>query len=215
MYSVVLMAALTTGGNAPDWNVFHCGCGPYSGQAYGCTGCLGCSGGVQYGCYGSGYGTVPYGYYGSVSPYSFNYACYGCHGCYGCGGFYGCNGISPVGVGGGPGGAPEVIPPPRIDNSRQESRKTEAKVIVQIPTDAKLFVDGNPVKINGEQQTFRTPALERGQTYYYEVRAEVVRDGKTVTESKRVLVRAGEDARVSFPLIDATPPVVASVDPKR
>jgi hypothetical protein len=42
-----------------------------------------------------------------------------------------------------------------------------------------------------------------------------VRDGKTLTESKRVLVRAGEDARVSFPTIDATPPVVASVDPKR
>jgi uncharacterized protein (TIGR03000 family) len=148
-----------------------------------------------------------------MSPYSYNSACYGCHGCYGCGGGYGCNGISPVGVGGS---TPEMIPPPRIEGTRPESsRKTEAKVIVQLPTDAKLFVDGNPVKVNGEQQTFRTPALERGQAYYYEVRAEVVREGKTVTESKRVIVRAGEDARVSFLLIEAAPPVVASVEPKR
>ena len=42
-------------------------------------------------------------------------------------------------------------------------------------------------------------SLEPGQLYYYELRIEVQRDGKPVTETKRVILKAGEVARASFP----------------
>src|SRR5437773_1851558 len=60
MYSVVLMAALTTGGSAPDCHWGH-GCHGYSS----CHGCAGCSG-----CYGG---------WGSAGGWacSCNYACWG------------------------------------------------------------------------------------------------------------------------------------------
>ena len=45
---------------------------------------------------------------------------------------------------------------------------------------------------------FNTPSLDRGQTYYYILRAEMDIDGKTVSETKRVLVRAGDEVKANF-----------------
>ena len=42
---------------------------------------------------------------------------------------------------------------------------------------------------------YRAPNLGLGR---YEVRAELVRDGRTVTETKRVIVKAGEEVRATF-----------------
>src|SRR5437764_116692 len=86
MYSVVLMAALTTtAAEAPAcW-----GCRGYS-ACYGCSGCYGGGYGGCYGCWGGCWGSC-YGGYGSHWVSS-----YGCHGCYGCYGCYGCNGYAPV-----------------------------------------------------------------------------------------------------------------------
>jgi uncharacterized protein (TIGR03000 family) len=55
-----------------------------------------------------------------------------------------------------------------------------------------------PMTTSSGVRSFNTPTLEPGQTYYYMVRAEVVRDGKPITETRRVIVRAGRTARASF-----------------
>src|SRR5947208_950084 len=109
MYSVVLMAALTTGGSAPDWCFGHChSCAPsncYGGyEAWGCTGwgCYGVGNGGWYGggCYGTacGGGFGCYGGSWNMSGYGggLDYNCFGCHGCYGCAGSYGCAGYTPT-----------------------------------------------------------------------------------------------------------------------
>jgi uncharacterized protein (TIGR03000 family) len=49
-----------------------------------------------------------------------------------------------------------------------------------------------------EQRVFQTPLLEPGQLYYYDLRAEVERDGKTITRTQRVIVRAGAVTRAAF-----------------
>ncbi len=224
MYSVVLMAALTTGGGTPDWchhgHGYYGGCfggewapncyGVYGGYYYGIPcggyGCNGC-----YGCYGGhwGHGGGGWAGWGGV-----DYNCFGCHGCYGCSGYYGCVGYSP----GGPAATtPEPIPAPRVEEKKKEGTSTvtpnRARVVVQLPADAKLFVDDQPIKATEERQTFSTPQLQRGQTYFYEVRAEAVRDGKTVSETKRVLIRAGEEVSVSFPKLG--PPTADVADATR
>jgi uncharacterized protein (TIGR03000 family) len=54
------------------------------------------------------------------------------------------------------------------------------------------------MKATAERRTFTTPKLEPGTSYYYELRAEVERDGKTYKENKKVTVKAGETSRASF-----------------
>jgi uncharacterized protein (TIGR03000 family) len=75
----------------------------------------------------------------------------------------------------------------------------EAKVNVKLPSDAKLYVDDQlTASSNKEVRSFKTPALAVGQDYYYTMRAEYVRDGKPVSTSKRVIVRAGTTVDASF-----------------
>jgi uncharacterized protein (TIGR03000 family) len=216
MYSVVLMAALTGGGNAPEL-FFH----------HGCHGCYGCCGGCYGGCYGSCYGGC-YGYgggwgygggcWGCWGGYGCNGCWGGCYGCYGCYGGHGYSDYAPGGVGGtyapggvgAPGVAPggDVLPRPKEekdkdkDNNKESMAPNRARLIVELPADAKLYVDDRPVKASSPRRTFHTPELELGQAYYYDLRAEVVRDGKPVTETRRVIVRAGAVIRADFSALD-------------
>jgi len=81
---------------------------------------------------------------------------------------------------------------------KQTSINQGAKLIVDLPPDAMLFIDDQPMKITSQHPIFATPKLEDGKTYFYEVRAEVVRDGKVLTDTKRVEFRAGDELRESF-----------------
>jgi uncharacterized protein (TIGR03000 family) len=228
MYSVVLLAALTTGGQAPQWH-HRTGCyGACYGSCYaGCYGAgsywsgYGCWGssrgcwGSPYGCYGSCAGGAWWGHYASCYGYDIGcvgtYPGYGsCHGCYGCYGCFGCYGGTVV-----PG--PVETPPPMPGGEKGtggmgEGGKGEggstasdhrARLIVSLPEGAKLFVDGREIQNVGTRKTFRTPTLEEGATYFYEVRAEVMRDGQPAAETRRVLVRSGEVSRADFSRLGA------------
>jgi uncharacterized protein (TIGR03000 family) len=157
------------------------------------------------GCWG-GYGGA-YGYGGGL-----NYNCFGCHGCYGCAGSFGCGGYNPYGQQSNP----EQIPAPKVEGKPGTTSVApdRAKVIVQLPAGAKLFVDDQPIRTSSDNEAFNTPKLERGQTYYYEVRAEAVHDGKTVVESKRILVRPGQEVTVAFPKLEQAASV-ATAEAKR
>ena len=73
-----------------------------------------------------------------------------------------------------------------------------AKLIVTLPADAILFVDNPRIKTPSGVRVFQSPPLEPGQLYYYNLRAEVVRDGQTVTREQRVVVRGGSVTRAAF-----------------
>jgi uncharacterized protein (TIGR03000 family) len=73
-----------------------------------------------------------------------------------------------------------------------------AKVIVRLPAQAELFIDGQRSRLTAPTRTVITPALEPGQDYFYLLRAETVRDGQRVSQTKRVLLRAGRETRVDF-----------------
>src|SRR5947209_1917827 len=143
MYSVVLMAALTTGGNVADCH--------HRGGCHGCSGCHGYAG--CHGCNG----------------------CYGCYGCYGCSGWAPGSPMAPVGV------VPEKAPPPKVEG-KETSLPGKARLLVELPQGAKLYIDDQLMKNTATKRTFNTPALEAGQQYYYIVRAEVEIAGKTYTE---------------------------------
>lgn len=75
---------------------------------------------------------------------------------------------------------------------------TTAMVIVNLPADAKVFLNGKETQSTGSKRTYVTPRLQTGKDYSYEVRAELSRDGQTVTESRRVTFQAGSRVNVSF-----------------
>lgn len=185
MYSIVLMAALASAGDTPNWG-------------HGCHGCRGGHGCWSSGCHGCyGYGGYGYGCYGCWGGYG--YGCGGCYGCYGgcCGGgYYSPYHVTPVIA---PAKPVEVAPPPvEKKPAPGAAAANQAKLLVELPADAKLFIDDQPMKTPAARRTFNTPALQPGQAYYYMVRAEVVIDGKTHTETKQVIVRAGQTAEAKF-----------------
>jgi uncharacterized protein (TIGR03000 family) len=225
MYSVVLATVLTVGGpSAPAWGLHGCRGGCYGGctgpvvSCNGCTGgcCGGCYGGVRAGslgngscagmsCYGvfgccGGYTACFGGNYGSNAPYYHIYGAYGC-GVY----FLGCAGDITYKT-------PPVPPAPadkkdekkddgkgdKKDKEEADARPTQATVVVKIPEDAKLIVDGVTANLTSETRTFVTPDLLPGRVYYYMITAEIQRDGRTIAHKEKVLVRPGETSRVDF-----------------
>lgn len=207
MYSVVLATVLTAGAATPDWQhgCYGCycscsGCYGCCGGCWGCHGCWGCGG--CWGCYGCGGGC--WGCHGCWGCYGCYGCCGGCYGgycsCYGCGGCYGCCG----GVVYAP-PAPKPPPPPPEDKGKSGERRQKeevkvdrARVIVRLPSDARLTVDGVDCPLASGNRTFDTPALEPGKKYVYTMKAEVVRDGQTYAETRRVIVEAGKRVKVDF-----------------
>jgi len=206
MYGVVLMAALTTGSASPDCHFHRYSYGCHGG-CYGCTTCGGW-GGHGFGCHGC------YGGFGCHGCYGGGWGCYGGWGCDGCFGGYGCH----ASCGGCYGGCygyivaegspyhptptmPGVPAAPAAPAGKDGASKTSdrATLTVELPERAKLFVDDQPMKSTSAKRTFVTPPLEGGRTYYYELRAEVERDGQTMTVTRRVLVRPGQTVSTNFP----------------
>ncbi len=167
-------------------------CGGYS---YGCGG-YACFGSAAYAAWGGCYGTVSYGAsaggcWGSV--YGGGYGCWGSS--------YGSDGYAPPAV---------VIPvetpaAPKTDTPKtgDTTPKGGASLRFQLPPTAALFVDGQRVAGEGVDRAFYTPPLQAGQRYFYDVRAELVVNGETVREDKRVIVTAGADLVESFPRLTA------------
>lgn len=79
-----------------------------------------------------------------------------------------------------------------------------AKLVVAVPADAKLYVDGQLTRQTAASRTIVTPALENGSEYKYTLKVELVRDGKTVTDTKDVAFRAGSTVKVDFNLVGST-----------
>jgi uncharacterized protein (TIGR03000 family) len=69
---------------------------------------------------------------------------------------------------------------------------------VQVPEDARVYVNDQPTTSTGSRRQYVSRELEPGYSYTYEVRAEVVRDGKTLEQVRRVDLRAGEVVNVAF-----------------
>lgn len=75
---------------------------------------------------------------------------------------------------------------------------TDGILTVNVPADAKVFVNGLPTTSTGTMRTYVSRNLNPGQVYNYEVRTEVVRDGKVVSDTKNVKLVAGQEYAMAF-----------------
>jgi len=218
MYSVVLLMALSGGAEAPD-GLFHknscCGGSScHGGYVVSCSGCTGyvyssCCGGSS--CHGGGHKLFG-GHHKS--------SCHGCCGGYSCcGGYVGCTGYY-MGCTGCTGG---MIPPPppkpgekldmpkeKKDDKKKDEVSAPATIVVSLPADAKVAIDGVATSSTTATRTFVTPELNPVKEFVYVLSAEIVRDGQKLTVSEQVTVRAGEETRVNFAAEKFTSTTVAA-----
>jgi uncharacterized protein (TIGR03000 family) len=105
------------------------------------------------------------------------------------------------------GGYAEPIPAPAGDKKKKDGKgegkeesslSTQARVVVELPADAKLFIDDKLMQTSSARRVFATPRLEPGRKYFYDLRAEVVRDGATLSNTKQVIFQAGQEVQASF-----------------
>jgi uncharacterized protein (TIGR03000 family) len=80
----------------------------------------------------------------------------------------------------------------------EKETNAPATIQVNLPADATLTIDGAVTSSTSASRAFATPTLETGKEYYYTLKAEIVRDGKTLSATKRVAVRAGEETRLEI-----------------
>jgi uncharacterized protein (TIGR03000 family) len=229
MYSMVLMAALTTSVDLPDRG--HRGggcCGCYGGGGGGCYGGgygMGYGGGCCGMGYGGGYGM---GYGGGCSGMGYGGMGYG--GCSGMGmgmGYGGCMGMGMgyggcmgMGMGGGMmmqgagtiqqggtggTGGEKIKNKPAERGGRESMAPAPATIVVELPADAKLLIDDTTTTSTGANRVFQSPELNPGKTYRYTLTAEVVRNSKPVKIEQVVEVKAGETTpvRMTEPTVSA------------
>jgi uncharacterized protein (TIGR03000 family) len=71
-----------------------------------------------------------------------------------------------------------------------------ATIVVHLPADARLTVDGEPTQATSDRRVFVSPPLPPGRTYHYVLEGRLQRDGETVRTSRNVEVRAGQESEV-------------------
>lgn len=96
---------------------------------------------------------------------------------------------------------PPAPPAPGAPNFDQTSYPVDRDAVllnVMVPAEAKVFVNGAATSSTGNERQYISRGLQQGATYSYEVRAEIDRDGRTVSETKQVVVSGGQRANVQF-----------------
>jgi uncharacterized protein (TIGR03000 family) len=92
--------------------------------------------------------------------------------------------------------APANAPTPAEPQAKTDGQS--AFINVHVPAGAKVYVNGQRTTSAGQFRQYVSHGLKRGSQYRYVLRAEVVRNGQTVTRTQMVAVTAGQRRNVAF-----------------
>jgi len=216
MYSMVLMAALTTGAGTPDnfylgwggwgwpgWSSYGLGWNGWGGYGLGWNGWggygLGWGGWGNYGLGWDGWGWGGYGYSPLIGyAYSPVYSGWGWSTPWYSGGAFSY-----------PGMTRSAYYNPAMANPRREAR-----LIVHLPPQASLTIDDYQTQSRSDTRFFTSPPLDPGKTYTYTLRGEINRDGRFVHATKTVEVKAGEVSEVTLRFGDTDREEIGAPAPK-
>jgi uncharacterized protein (TIGR03000 family) len=68
---------------------------------------------------------------------------------------------------------------------------------VNVPADAKVYLQDKLMTIGGTDRRFVTPEIQAGVQYLYTVKVEIVRNGQTVSKTAQATVVAGQEVAVA------------------
>jgi uncharacterized protein (TIGR03000 family) len=100
---------------------------------------------------------------------------------HGCNGGHSCNGG-------------KAMPEPQPEMKEKDGLPPTAAAIIDVtlPAEAALFVNGQPTTSTSARRSLISPPLPMGRDYIYTLRADVVRDGQTLSTTRQVTVRPGQ-----------------------
>lgn len=114
--------------------------------------------------------------------------------------------------------------PPKTKKDPMEEEGTEGDdgmassndglLAIDLPADAKVYVNGTETRTPGTHREYVSRGLERNTDYSYDIRAVVVRDGKSLEETRKVTVRAGKATRIAFDFQKSNPIAREKVETK-
>jgi uncharacterized protein (TIGR03000 family) len=92
---------------------------------------------------------------------------------------------------------------------------SRALLTVELPADARLYIDGNLMTSVTSRRRIITPPLQAGQTYTYEVRVELIRNGQTLSRTQEVSLRPGEQTYARFANLESAEAAEDAADSQR
>ncbi|MFN9626253.1 MAG: TIGR03000 domain-containing protein [Planctomycetota bacterium] len=95
----------------------------------------------------------------------------------------------------------------RVVPSKPAVSGTEVQLTVDVPLNAKVFVNGNPTKATGTSRSFVSKDLSPTEAYRFEVQAVYEVDGKEVSQTKTVIAKAGSAESIVFDPSSSDDPV--------
>jgi uncharacterized protein (TIGR03000 family) len=92
----------------------------------------------------------------------------------------------------------------QLPRDASEGDPNAVVLMAHVPEDALIWFDNKPTQKRGMLRYFESPALTPGVNYSYEVRVGWVEEGRWVSETNRLRVRAGEMHCIDIVRADAT-----------
>ena len=90
------------------------------------------------------------------------------------------------------------MPAPKKTDGEVSAPARVSRITVTLPASARLWIENVECPLTSSVRTFDTPPLSGNQQYFYNVRAEIVRDGRTISETQRIVITPGQEARIDF-----------------
>jgi uncharacterized protein (TIGR03000 family) len=85
---------------------------------------------------------------------------------------------------------------------------------VRVPADAIVYLQDQRMTMSGPRRRFVTPAIVDGKPHLYTIKVEAQHEGRSVTKTTQVEVRAGQEVQVVVAFDAKTPDNhVASITP--
>ncbi len=78
------------------------------------------------------------------------------------------------------------------------ARNREVLLNVSVPANAEVWVEGKKTAESSAFRQFISPPLAPGREYSYDIKVRWAEDGKEVTRSRHITVRAGDVVNLSF-----------------
>jgi uncharacterized protein (TIGR03000 family) len=100
-----------------------------------------------------------------------------------------------------PSGSPVARVPAEEDyayGASEEIARNAVLINIRVPVNAEVSFDGSKTSQTGGLRSFVTPTLEPGRDYSYEIRARWTEGGRTVVQTRKVNIRAGDRETLNF-----------------
>ena len=89
-------------------------------------------------------------------------------------------------------------------------QRTEAILTVNVPTNALVYVNGKKTRSTGSVRQFVSRGLQSNRSYNYDVRVDMMVDGRVVSDSRLVQLKGGDLRTLSIAAPAPAPQVIAA-----